>query len=205
MLKVAVDIDGVLADLYGRFLYLINKDFGTSYTTESLEHWNVFDMLPILKELKAKYGQKTAESVGWRYFDLAWLSPHKLKPRPDAIEVMKKLAERKDLQLDIVTARRVHSVPDIIKWIDLHGLPYHAIVILDTFNPNYPADKARLDYDIYLDDSPSLARKMAGHPNKKQLIFDYPHNKSEFTSNVIRVQGWQDVLNYFNAIPINGN
>ncbi len=205
MLKVAVDIDGVLADLYSRFLYLINKDFGTSYVVGDIANWNLFDILPITKELKEKYGAKTAESIAWRYFDLAWLSPHKLKPLTGAVEAMKKLVERRDLQLDIVTARRVHSVPDIIKWIDLHGLPYHAIVILDTFNPNYPADKARLDYNIYLDDSPGLARKMANHPGKKQLLFDYPHNRFDFTENVTRVQGWQDVLSYFNAIPINGN
>ena len=201
MLKVAVDIDGVLADLYGRFLYLINKDFGTNYATKDLEHWNVFDMLPVLKELKEKYVQKTAESIGWRYFDLAWLSPHKLKPVTGAVEAMKKLVERKDLQLDIVTSRRVHSVPDMIKWIDLHGLPYHTIVILDTFNPNYPADKARLDYDIYIDDSPGLARKIANQMGKKLLLFDYPTNKFEFTENVIRVQGWDDVLAYFDKIP----
>ena len=203
MLKVAVDIDGVLADLYGRFLYLINKDFGTSYVVKDISSWDLFNMLPVTKELKERYGPKTAESVAWRYFDLAWLSPHKLKPVAGAVEAMKKLVERKDLQLDIVTARRVHSVPDIIKWIDLNGLPYHAIVILDTFNPNYPADKARLDYDIYLDDSPGLARKLAGHPDKKQLIFDYPNNRFEFTENVIRVQGWDDVLAYFDKLPNN--
>ncbi len=200
MLKVAVDVDGVLADLYSRFLHLINKDFGTNYTINDIKDWNVFDMLPVLRDMKEKHGVKTAESVGWRYFDLAWLSPHKLKPMSGAVEAMKKLVERRDLQLDIVTTRRIHSVPDIIRWIDLHGLPFHAIVILDAFNPNYPKDKARLDYDIYIDDSPGLARKMAEHPNKTQLLFDYPHNKFEFAKNVIRVAGWQDVLAYFEKI-----
>lgn len=193
--RISVDVDGVLAHLDNRFLKAINEDYGTSYTMKDWTDWNIWDALPVLVDIQKKYGRQAAINVSWRYFDLGWLNPHKMQEVPAAGDAMRLLQKRDDLVLDIVTARRINSVPDVIRWIRMRNIPHNQIVVLDAFSPKTP-DKATLPYDIYLDDSPGLARRMKDYPNKVLLLFDYPYNQGEFGMNVIRVKNWAEVCEW---------
>ncbi len=197
--KVAVDVDGVLAKFHDRFLHLLNKDFGTDYTLDDIASWNIGEALPVMTKIKEIFGEKVPDRVCWRYFDLAWLSPEKMRPMTGAVGAMKKLYARPDLSIDIVTSRRINSGRDMLTWINMMGIPFQGIIILDALG-NY-SDKSLRNYDIFIDDSPKLAEKMAGHPESTLLLFPANHNNGSYTLNVIRMtNGWKSVLDYFKLI-----
>ncbi|MBI4095668.1 MAG: hypothetical protein HY438_02300 [DPANN group archaeon] len=197
--RVAVDVDGVLAKFHDRFLHLLNKDFGTHYTLDDIASWDIGEALPVMKKIKEVFGEQVPENVCWRYFDLAWLNPEKMEPLPGAVNAMKNLYLRQDLQLDIVTSRRINSGRDMLTWIDFMGIPFHGIVVLDAFGKH--SDKSMRGYDVLIDDSPRLARKMAGHLKSTLLLFPANHNKGVYTPNVLRMtHGWKSVREYFNSI-----
>ncbi len=72
-------------------------------------------------------------------------------------------------RVDIVTV----GFPDQkSKWLKLHGIEYDGLVQVRA-----GGDKAKLDYDIFIDDSPVnfQAFEEAGKPC---ILFDAPYNKS---------------------------
>lgn len=216
--RAGVDVDGVLADLHRRFLYLLNKDAakardatGAYYrpsTLEDVTDWDTWKALPILRDITARFGEDYASALCWRYFDLAWLSPHKMKPIPGAPEAMRALSKRSDLEIEILTSRRPESTGDMMAWLSMQRIPATAVVTLDAHH-RYKSDKSRRSYDVFIDDSPGLARRMAGHPDSTLLLFDRPYNQGTYTPNVRRVGNWrcpethwQEVLKYFKPINV---
>lgn len=91
-------------------------------------------------------------------------------------------------QVDIVTHR--HNVDEQIKeWLDLHDVVY------DNFHS--PVDeKDELDYDIYVDDKPALAERIAEDPERVIYLRDQPHNRHVDVSRerVERVESLEEVL-----------
>jgi uncharacterized HAD superfamily protein len=199
--RVAVDVDGVLADLHERFLHLLNKDAakardatGVHYgpcTLDDITDWNVWRVLPLLKDAAERSGEEYASGLCWRYFDLAWLAPHKMDPIPGAVSAMRELSKRKEaLEVEILTSRRMETAGDMMAWLSMQDIPASAVVILDAHAPH--VDKSERQYDVYVDDSPKLAEKMAGHSGSTLLLFDKPYNQATYAPNVRRVGNWRE-------------
>ena len=193
-MRIAVDIDNVLADLHTRFLELVNKDFGTHYKYDDVTEWNTWDCLPVFKEMP---NRAAAKALAWRYFDLAWLSPEKMPQVPGAWMAHFLLWSMRDTPvIDLVTSRRWESAPDVIRWLKLNDLTgyFRALVIMDAFSGR---SKAALDYDLFIDDNPHLAKDIEAYPQKKLLLFDQPWNQHIDTggeSNVVRLPSWSALV-----------
>ncbi|MBI2040709.1 MAG: hypothetical protein HYT16_01280 [DPANN group archaeon] len=188
-IKVAVDVDGVLADLHQRFLHMLNKDHKTGYMLEDIVDWNVWEVLPLFKAHGEKWGVSAAKSLCWRYFDLAWLTPRKMRPVRGAVETMQYLLSNKDIEVHIVTARQLKTAGNMIDWLDYVGIHAPTVTILDAHTPH--TDKAELGFHTYIDDSPRLATAMANHPGSTLLLFDAPYNQKEYSPNVRRMGNWR--------------
>jgi len=194
-MRIAVDLDGVLAGLQDAFLRELNTDFGTNYSTEDWESWDAYKYFSIFQVVEEKFGIEAAKHLMWRYFDLAWLIWRKMPVIHDSVDGVKYLKEKYNMptdRVDIVSTRNRNTVGDSINWLQYHRFPYDTYIALDAFGRH---SKLELDYDLYVDDSPQLAKEILDYPNKELLLFNQPWNQDvELNHNITRVFGWSDIL-----------
>lgn len=72
--------------------------------------------------------------------------------------------------MDIVTARDDSTHEDVKKWLKMHGVAFNNYVgVLEG------TEKARLDYDVFIDDSPINAHTMLAR-EKAVILYSQPWN-----------------------------
>jgi len=157
-MKVALDLDNTLAATHLTAAELI----GVDYTYDDLESWD----WPL-----EKFGTARALSALWH----AWtLRPLSVPPMELNLgETVRTLNEY--ATVDVVTAHPDHmGISDgKRRWLDLHGIEYDEFV-------EVPPDtsKAKLDYDVYVDDKPSLPAEVAEiNRGAEVYLRDQPYNR----------------------------
>lgn len=128
-MKIALDLDGTLADLRGAMIS------HSSYDDSDFEQWEKPDFSLFLSEA----------STVW---DDYWWDVQPVEPYLH--EKTKMLSG--DHHVDIVT-NTVGSNEVTQKWLDKHDICYEDVVRPSTVG----ASKSELDYDVYIDDKPSMA------------------------------------------------
>ena len=178
-MKIAIDFDDTIADQTSVLLPLMNWKLGTEFKFEELE-WDFFHKAP------------ETEKAFWSIHDL-YDSSYLRRAMPPvdayAFPVVKELA-RKGHVVEIVTRNDKKGHDSIRAWLFMHGLdlPVRAI------GRGGGDGKARLNYDLFIDDNPSLADVIRKHPTKRLVIFDRPWNRNVKTGrNVFRAKNWLDV------------
>lgn len=132
-MRIALDLDGVLADLHGAMIQR------TPYTQSDFEQWD-----------KPNYNTFVHEAS--RIWSNHWDEISSVEHNVD----MKTAQLARDHHVDIVT-NTVGPNDSVEKWLDKHGVQFESIV-----RPyNHGGDKADLDYDAYIDDKPGMAGNVA--------------------------------------------
>ncbi len=165
---VALDVESVLADIHTAWIDHYNKKF----TIKDITDW---DFLSLQKwdETLTSFLEET---------DDLWVNhPKKIPPTiPNLREATKHIRP-----FDIVTSRR--TLGGIIEWVEHHKLDYRAIVYV-------PDDKADLDYCMYIDDNPNLAKKLKD--NQFLWLISQPYNQEiQETSQVRRITSILEAVN----------
>ena len=101
---------------------------------------------------------------------------------------------------DILTANNEVAAPSIYKWITYYNgygkdeaFSYPNVVV-KCLGRVSPLEKLKLDYNLYIDDSPGIAELMKNLPDKKLLLPNTPWNKHIKNSfNVSRFESWKEV------------
>lgn len=128
-MKVALDLDGVLADLQGSMID------HTEYGEEDFEQWD-----------KPEYNTFVSEAsrVWTEHWDEIDPVEENIDEKTEALSVYN--------HVDIVTNT---AGPDVAvrQWLEEHGVVYGSIVRPYSLG----GDKPDLDYDVYIDDKPSMA------------------------------------------------
>lgn len=190
-LKVAVDLDGTLAQTNQRMVELIQADFSLDICLDDFKEWEWWKTVPPFDSIYDTYGPAAAERLIWRYYAIAWWNPEKIAEMPGAIDGMFALKEDKRFQYGIVSQRQLNSTKDIIQWLKSWCIPFDYLTVIDTFSKSSKAD---LDYDIYIDDSPNLAVKVFLKPGARMILMDGPWNRDFEDSKVVkRAESWKDV------------
>jgi 5'(3')-deoxyribonucleotidase len=192
-LRVAVDLDDTLAQTNKRMVELINNDFGTSVKLEDFTEWEWWKNVEPFKHIHDTLGPEAAKNLVWRLYAIGWWNPRKITIMPEADVVMDELDQDARFVLDVVSQRQINSVRDAVQWLHSKLIPFRAFTALDALDTVNPSTKADLDYDIYIDDSPSLAVKLLG-TKKEMILIDRPWNRHVPERNTLRrVTGWSDV------------
>lgn len=173
-LNIAMDVEGVLADIHTLFLNKYNEQHGTKLTKEDIDTYT---------EFPRKFNMTMEEWLGQTdvMWDKKWDSIPTIEQRIE--EKMAMLNERHNV--DIVTARV--AIMGVKKWLKKHRIQYGKLI--------YSAKKGALDYDIYVDDSPLLYLELFS--NKHQLLYSQPWNRSLDVSrirNVTRVDSFDEIV-----------
>lgn len=155
--RVAVDVDGTLADVMPMWVEVYNEEYSRNLDYRSINKWAFFNDL----------GISTREF--FRIFSKAWARWEEIKPTEENIaESMKTLYQLSSL--DIVTGRSRDTLRYVKNWLEKHQLSYNRFVAVSAWQ-----HKIYLPYEFYIDDSPDLAR-LASRSKKMVLLYNQPWN-----------------------------
>ncbi|MBT8243145.1 MAG: hypothetical protein HKP34_05520 [Nitrosopumilus sp.] len=173
-MKIALDVDGVLADVIISWLNFNNsiRPRIAKHEITNWEFWKDFQIDP--------FDFYTELSACWKN----WMSiPTTEKNLSSITKSLCSLG-----QVDIVTARE-HSTNSFVKsWLDHHSISYDNYVsVID--GPM----KADLDYDIFIDDSPLNTEKFLKN-NKKVILYSQPWNQHVSENQIHRVSNLHEAV-----------
>jgi len=175
-LKIAVDLDGVLAEAMIGWCELYNKRYGQSLSLEDIRAWDVWKIV------------KIPHDVFFRILDDAWLEWEKIPPTEggvgDQVQLLHELGT-----VDVVTGRSSRTVPSAKQWLKAHSVPYDRFVRTDS-----TLAKIHLDYDVFVDDSPKLMELIASKSTALGIVYTRPWNRDVSLPSVIRrANSWTEV------------
>jgi len=177
-MRIALDVDGVLADLTGMILKIYGEETGVYLEREIVTEW----------EFWTKLGMSRREFV-----DLivrAWLRWDEINPLEDDLAEDTRSLLRLG-RVDILTQRPASTIQPVKRWLKEHGVSYHSF----TWVP-LKSSKTNFQYDFYIDDSPHLAEQLR-KLRRRILLYDQPWNRNLRESEyVMRVKSLDDCLGY---------
>lgn len=165
-ISIALDVDGVLADVMPVWLRLYNHKYGAQLTIRDVTKWNFWMPAGIDR------------STFYRIFSQAWNLWREILPTEERLEE-KVLALMEKGRVDIVTGRSRDTVPHVKKWLLHHQIAYNNFITVP-----YTKQKASLAYSVFIDDAPGVAisvAKKGGHV----ALYDQPWNRDVQEGEVI--------------------
>jgi len=169
-LKIAIDVDGVLADIHTA----VFKDLGLSYTWKDVKVWHFYNKLKGLTKQKYMEAYKRVWKIKWQDIQLI---------DPEAPAVLKDLSKRH--RIDIVTCREKELEPTTLLWLVWKRIPFVDIVLVPP-----DSDKTELGfYDLFVDDNPEMAKD-----RDRVILFDRPWNRK--VPFVRRIRRFKELYKY---------
>lgn len=166
-MKIALDVDGVLADVIESWLIYSNK-IRSSISKDEITNWDFWKKFKI-----NRYDFYEELSTCWKNWNT-------IPPTEDNLSVITENLSNFG-QVDIVTARELSTDSFVKNWLDQHDITYQNYVsVIDG------TMKADLDYDVFIDDSPLNAIKFLER-EKNVLLYSQPWNQSITNSNIQRI------------------
>ena len=181
-MKIALDVDGVLADIIFVWLDQYNNTHKKSITSDDIVQWDFW------KEFGYdKYRFYEELSHCWsRWIDV----PPMEQGITATVEKLHSVGV-----VDIVTARDASSTKYVKKWLEHNKIKYNDYVAVMR-----GSDKADLDYDIFIDDSPRNVVRIASK-GKNALLYDQPWNRSIIDSKIVRIKKLEEAVNVISELP----
>ena len=141
---------------------------------------------------------KDINKVFWEVHDLMETTyiRRAIRPIPYATDVIKSIKEMGCI-VEVITMNNDRAKKNIEAWLFMHGLE----IPVYTQGRGSPGDKVKLDYDIFIDDSPRLIERMKKFPEKHLILFTQPWNKEIDISkykNINRCNNWLEILSFIN-------
>ncbi len=135
-MRIAVDLDGVLAETMEAWCKRANEFLGTSFTLADLDTWAAWRKLGISRE------------QFFQFLDEAWDDWENIPPtEPRLAEKVRKIS--RSGQIDVVTGRSKENVNAAENWLAEHKILYERFIRVPGWK-----DKIFLNYDVYIDDAP---------------------------------------------------
>lgn len=155
-LRGALDIEGVIAEITPIVLNSYNRLHRTSWNVDDVTDWGFQSIHAGMPEMMSLFNHTWTEH--WR--DIRCMCDSGL---------VNALAG--EMKLDIVTSRT--GVDDWLRlWLKSNDLDRMPLIIRSPKN-----EKTELHYDIYIDDSPMLAKKVADTVGEIQILVNQPWNQ----------------------------
>ena len=174
-MKIALDVDGVLADVIHVWLSYNNK-FRTTISKSDISEWDFWKKYSIDK------------FDFYEELSMCWKSWKTIPPTESDISYASRELSKVGT-VDIVTARDNSTHKDVKNWLKMHNITFknYVGVIEGT-------EKAKLDYDIFIDDSPINAKHMLA-TGKPVIIYDQPWNLGFYDSRAKRIKELKNAVN----------
>jgi 5'(3')-deoxyribonucleotidase/uncharacterized protein with PQ loop repeat len=174
-LRIAIDMDEVMADALGEHLRRYNAAYGTTFTAADTQGRHLEECVP------ADHRAAASAMLDASFFeDLAVL--------PDCEAVVRELAARHDVFIVTAAMDVPCSFDAKYRWLRRH-FPF-----IPTSHIVFCGDKSIVDADYLIDDRSRHFTRFKGTP----LLFSAPHNADE--ARYPRVASWKEVREVFAAL-----
>ena len=173
-MKIALDVDGVLADVIVSWLNY-NNSIRQEILKSDITSWDFWKKFQI-----NRYDF-------YRELSMCWKNWHSIPPTEKNLSNMTKNLSNL-AQVDIVTAREKSTDSFVKAWLDYHKISYdnYVSVIDGPF-------KSTLDYDFFIDDSPLNALQLI--KNKKKLfLYSQPWNQHISEIQIYRISNLSEIF-----------
>lgn len=176
MIRLAVDMDDVIADTSGRYLELYNSEFVDAPVSE--EEWigtSLYEFVP----------EHRRDRMASYLLEPAFFA--QLIPRPDALRVLQALSRNYELFIATAAMHYPECFAARYAWLRRHlpFIPPRQIV--------FCGDKGIISADYLIDDNPWQLERFQG----RGILFSAPHNAG--VSGFHRVDSWNDVERLFQS------
>jgi 5'(3')-deoxyribonucleotidase len=174
-LRIAIDMDEVMADALAEQLRRYNAACGADVKITDLDGRHLEDCVP-----------PEHRSVTESMFDASFFED--LALFPDCRDVIRELAERHEVFIVTAAMDVPLSFDAKFRWLRRHFdfIPTSQIV--------FCGDKSIIDADYLIDDRPRHFPRFKGRP----VLFSAPHNSGE--SRYPRVSSWAEVREFFKGL-----
>ena len=182
-LKIAVDLDGVLAESMLIWCDRANKEFGTRMKMEDLDSWASWRKFSISKD------------DFYRILDESWLDWEQIPAtEPGIARKVARIVKFGDV--DVVTGRSKTTEEAAKRWVESQKLRYRHFVRVTGWR-----DKASLDYDVFIDDAPDLMSLISHNPTRWAILYDRPWNRNvPRMPKVLRAERWAQITGLLKKI-----
>lgn len=179
-MKIALDVDGVIADVIQSWLNY-NNSIRQKIIKHEISDWDFWKKFEI-----NRYDFYAELSSCWKN----WLS---IPPTEKNLSITTKNLSKLG-QVDIVTARERSTDSFVKNWLVHHNISYDNYVsVID--GPM----KSDLDYDVFIDDSPLNALKIF-QEKKKIILYSQPWNQHISEDKIHRVSNLSEAIKQINLI-----
>jgi 5'(3')-deoxyribonucleotidase/uncharacterized protein with PQ loop repeat len=174
-LRIAIDMDEVMADALSEHVRRYNAAFGGRITTSDLRGRHLEEVVP------ADRREATEALLDASFFE-------NLEVLPQCREVIAELAENHEVVIASAAMDVPCSFDAKFRWLQRHFpfIPPSRIV--------FCGDKAVVDADYLIDDRARHFSRFKGRP----LLFSAPHNSAE--TRYPRVNSWAEVREFFRRL-----
>ncbi len=174
--RIAVDLDGVLANTMFPFCRVLNQRHSTQFNVDSFVRWNAWEIAHITKD------------EFFRTLDEAWFDWKAIPPTEE--DIAEKVARLGEFgRVDIVTGRSPETVAPAKSWLKRYGIPFNAFVRTASTRA-----KVKLDYELFIDDSADLMSLLASSLDKHGVLYTQPWNRdASDMPRIVRVHRWNEI------------
>ncbi len=177
-MKIALDVDGVLADVIKSWLNYSNT-IRPKISKNDITDWDFWKKFEI-----NRYDFYSELSSCWKNWNSIPTTEENLS------SITKNLSNIG--QVDIVTARERSTDSFVKNWLNHHDISYDNYVsVID--GPM----KADLDYDVFIDDSPLNASNFLKH-NKNVILYSQPWNRNVSDNRIHRISNLSEAVEKIN-------
>lgn len=175
-MRIAVDLDGVLANTMVSFCRILNERRSINLNVDSFTQWHAWEIAGITKD------------EFFRTLDQAWFKWQSIPPmEPQLREKVDRLKEFG--RVEIVTGRSPETVRNAKSWLQKHGIPHDAFIRTESTRA-----KINLGYDVFIDDSAELMALIASTLDKNGVLYTQPWNRAApAMPRIFRVSGWDQI------------
>ncbi len=179
LLRMAIDIDGVLADLISSFLPLMNRHFGRNLEPQDITRYAFEEVAQVSAAEMNAFMRSLADSGFYQRLSLL----------PGAVEALSRLQGRAHLHL--ITSRPLILEAQTRAWLHSHNIPYHQLSFRHRTAKLLPEDHA----DVVVEDDRDAAA-VAASLAPRVFLLDYPYNRGgvPLPPHCLRVHNWAEIL-----------
>ena len=175
-LRIAVDMDEVIADAFGKHLHHYNRSAGTNLTPELVADQGLGALIPV--ERREEFSA-IPHADGF-FADVALI--------PGSQEALLELSRKHDIFITSAAMEVPSSFADKFAWLETHFpfIPPSRIV--------FCGDKGIINADVLIDDRSRHFKDFRG----TGILFTAPHNVSE--TGHLRANNWDEVLEILEGV-----
>lgn len=176
--SIAVDMDGVIADILTPWVDVLRKKEGETLSVHDITDWDIGRF--------CRCGEKALDYLNYDLF-------RRLPVIPGAKEVLKRLQEYYDIYIVTSATQKSEIITAKYEWLDEH-FPF--------IEPDYRMFVGKKDpiyTDYLIDDGIHNLEVFKGIG----ILFDQPYNR--FENRFIRARNWKEIERYFIFQAVAGN